>query len=439
MLTGRHAHSTGILKNSGVLPPNEPTFAQRLRDAGYATCFTGKLHLAQNAAVGSEDCDRRLRQMGFDDPLPVVGKAWGLVGESDCIYRKFLKEHGVFDQVARDYLDRILAHSGHYAKPFAAAEEYFQDIFISRLTTDWLASYEGGQPFFLWCNWGGPHTPWDAPGRYAEMYDPAAIGPPLDDPMERAPNALRQRSKGTSANVSEADWRACKALYYGNVNVIDDGIAAILQTLEQRGMLENTLVIYFSDHGEMLFDHGMLQKTLMYEASAGIPLLVRWPARFRQGVVSDAPTGALDLVPLMLELAGADPLPVGHGVSPLPVLTGTAATHRSAVFSEMAETKMVRQDNWKFVYNPNWEIQQLFDLAADPNEVNNLAGLPEHAATEARLREALLEWLINTEARPNSGTIDNRAQGRQLRRTALASYERLTGKPFAATPGGSNE
>jgi len=432
LLTGRYSRSTGIIENAGEVLPEEPTFPQHLRQAGYHTCFTGKLHLAQGAAVGSAQCQERLGQMGFDNAMPVVGKACAFIGDSDCVYRRFLKEHGVYNEAAEDYLGRLLGRgAGVLAKPFAGGEQYFQDIFISRISNEWLSSYDGEKPFFLWCNWGGPHPPWDAPGHYAKLYDPADVDVPVSDPMERAPQSLRETSRSLSSSLTEEQWRGCRALYYGNVNVVDDGIATMLDTLEARGLLDNTLVIYASDHGEMLFDHGLRGKSKMYEASAGVPLIVRWPERFPQGVVTDALASTLDLVPLMLETAGAEPLPVGHGVSPLPVLTGEAEAHRECVFSEMSAKKMVRRGNWKYVCAPAWETPQLFNLEDDPDELDNLAGLPEAADVEAGLARDLLRWLTTTEVRPNSGQTNAAKKWPDLMARARAAYQQVTGRTWS--------
>jgi choline-sulfatase len=234
------------------------------------------------------------------------------------------------------------------------------------------------------------------------MYDPAKMDPPIDDPLEGAPTLLHKKQKAQTGAMPPDAWRACRANYYGMINVVDDAIAAMLDSLEKRGAIENTIVIYTSDHGEMLFNHGFHGKSLMYEESAGVPLIVRWPKHFQKGAASEALTSALDLVPALLSVAGAPAMKAIHGVSVLPVLTGRSSAHREEVFSEMGTMKMLRRGDWKYVYDPAWNVQQLLNLREDPREMKNLSGAPDQAARERDMRDRILQWMIETESRPNT-------------------------------------
>ena len=403
LLTNRYAHNNGILYNQGLTERDDPTCAQAFQAAGYHACVTGKIHFCQGPKPGTSDCNVRLREMGFHEPMANNGKVFAAIGDQDDMYRKYLKEKGVFERFREDYVER------HYGvrvivRPSVLSEEDFHDAYIGRITRDWLAAYDGEQPFFCWCNWGGPHSPWDAPGRYAEMYDPRDMDPPIDDPMEHAPTALRERQRRQASRGDPDIWRACRASYYGMINVVDDAIGSMLDALEERDVLEDTIVIYTADHGEMLYDHGLTGKSVMYEGSARVPLIVRWPRRFMRGARSDALVSTLDAISTILETAGAAPMVQAHGRSLLPVLTGESEAHRECVFSEMGPIKMVRHGPWKYVYRPGWDVQQLFNLEEDPDEVNNLAGVSAGAERERALRDSILDWMIETEARPNTLT-----------------------------------
>ncbi len=403
VLTDRYGHNTGVMRNLSRLREGERTFAQQLQQAGYTTCFTGKLHMALGCRTGGAECNRRLGELGFEHLLPTNGKEAGLQGQFDCGYRRFLREHGVFDQIAEDYRLRLEKRPEWYAEPFPVDGKYLLDNYVTRITRQWIEEYDGDRPFFLWCNWGGPHPPWDAPPPYDRRYPLEKIDPYIGDPGAGMPKELRKRCLGQRTPWPEEEaWRRCKAMYYGNVNIIDDGVGEILEALERRGWLDDTLVIYSSDHGEMLFDHGMLGKGVMYEPAVKVPLLVSWPARFRQGQVSAALSSTLDLVPLMLEVAGAEQLPIFHGWSLRPVLTGESSRCRPFVAAEMMKCKMVREGQWKYVYHPNWKTHQLFDLANDPDELHNLSGDPAYAEQEDALRERMLRWLVTTEMQPNT-------------------------------------
>ena len=405
-LTGRHGRNTGVTTNKGYLRDDEPTFAQALQEAGYHTAFIGKTHLGQSTRAGDSACDEWLHCKGFTDAIPQFGKVGAALWGTDDCYQRHLSKKGMRDRFREDYRERR-GSSTVVARPSVLPEEDFHDNFISDLTCEWIAEYSGEQPFFCWCNWGGPHAPFDAPGRYAEMYAAEDVDLPVSDPMERTPGPWRARSAKTLAGMSEPSIRECRAHYYGLVNVIDDGVGRVLQTLERRGLLDNTVVVYTSDHGEMLFEHGLMAKSTMYEEAVKVPLLVRWPERFRGGRDCHQLVSLLDLTATCIDLAAAETLPVSHGKSLIPLLEGRDVEHRRAVFSELGPQvegpmKMVREGRYKFIYHPGWEIPQLFDLEADPRELTNLAGLADYAEVETRLRERLLNWCFETDVLPNT-------------------------------------
>ncbi|MDP6038026.1 MAG: sulfatase-like hydrolase/transferase, partial [Candidatus Latescibacteria bacterium] len=156
------------------------------------------------------------------------------------------------------------------------------------------------------------------------------------------------------------------------------------------------------DHGEMLYDRGMQGKQLMYDQSSKVPLVIRLPEGLDRGRTSDTLVSSLDLVATFLDVAG-ESINICHGESLMPTLNNEVASHRDEVFSEMGAKKMIRRGEWKYVYHPEREIQQLFNLVDDPNELNNQSGSVGVLALEREMRERLLEWLVETEAQPTAG------------------------------------
>jgi choline-sulfatase len=407
-LTGRFGHNTGIRRNPDrKLQTDEPTFVNALSEAGYRTGFVGKAHFAQQSEPGEPEYDEAMHEFGFDDVDAHHGKVFAAKGSADTSYRRHLKDKGVFEDFEADYLKRRPwegSGTPHwYTAPSALDPEDYHDAFIGRRTAEWIQDYDREEPFFMWCNWGGPHAPWDAPGEYAELYDPEEVDEPIEDPLDGAPTALKRRQENHSGDMPEGAWRECRAHYYGMINVIDDAIDRILGALEERGMLENTIVVYASDHGEMLFDRGMYAKGLMYEQSAGVPMLVRYPEAYASGATIERPVSTMDLVATFLDAAGADTLDPCHGVSLTDALeTGDDdAVARDAAYSEMGTLKMVREGDWKYVYDPNWDRAQLFNLAEDPDELNNRAADPDCAGRVAEMHRQLTDWMIDTEETPD--------------------------------------
>ena len=187
--------------------------------------------------------------------------------------------------------------------------------------------------------------------------------------------------------------RRLRRAYYGLVTYLDDKVGGLLATLEETGLLDNTVVVFTSDHGDMLCEKEMVQKRCFYEWSCRVPLIVRFPDQWQAGTTVETPTSLLDLLPTFCELAGAEASLPHDGTSLLPIIEGQQADRH--IFAQAHEAVgapciMVREGQFKYNYIHGHQ-PQLFDLESDPGEWNNLAGAAEHAATETRLRELILD------------------------------------------------
>ena len=374
LMTGRYPHQNGVYSNR--CKPETPiteqwTFPRELRKAGYFTGFIGKTHLAQKAAKLDYDAPEFIGEMkryGLDSVLSSLGKvSAGMGAKRDCPYTRHLKKKGLYEAFCADMRGRQgkKTKGGEkrprwYSEPSPLSGDDFHDAWIGARAADWVRDYKEEKPFMLWVNWGGPHAPWDAPKPYHSMYDPRNVSLPYADPREGYPIGTYSKP---SVEWSEDATRKVRANYYGLINVVDDAIGRIVEMLRQRGMLDNTIVIYCSDHGEMLGNHGRYAKGVMYRDSVGVPLIVSSPKRFVRNKKIDAPANTLDLIPTILEAAG---LPVSKGVegkSLIPILTGKTTQHTEAVFSEIRAGKqhhmMVRTERYKYVCCPDWERAKL--------------------------------------------------------------------------------
>ena len=175
--------------------------------------------------------------------------------------------------------------------------------------------YRNDQPFFLWSSWIAPHPPFAPSEPYDELYDPAAMPLPeyADRPVRDLPSALwPHRARLDGAHRDPDRMRRIRALYYGLIGQVDDGIARILAALRELRLEENTVVLFTADHGEMLGDHGLSQKNCPYEPSVRVPLLLRWPGRTQAGTACDDPVGLTDVLPTLVKELGLD-YPAGQG------------------------------------------------------------------------------------------------------------------------------
>jgi arylsulfatase A-like enzyme len=219
-----------------------------------------------------------------------------------------------------------------------------------------------------------------------------------------------------------------KSHYYALNTLVDDWIGRIVEVLKEQGQYDNTIIIYTSDHGDLLGDHGLIFKQCFYEQSVKAPLIIHAPTRFQARRVYDL-VESLDIFSTICELGQAWPGEGIHGKSLVPLLRGEVGyTHRHAAFSENYFGKMVRHEQYKMVYYSGKSYGELYDLETDPFERHNLWKALEDSAVKRRLKDLLLEWMAVTEdqlplpVRPDH--FDNTPRQRTMRDGATALCER---------------
>ena len=247
----------------------------------------------------------------------------------------------------------------------------------------------------------GPHGPYWSPEPYASQFDPTLVAGP-SDVQQLSTSTLYDaadlaKEKEIARTISQ--YREQRAAYLGMIAFIDSLVGQIVETLQHREVLEQTLIVFTSDHGNMLGDHGLAGKRYYYEQSVRVPLIlagskIPHDERVGSGIQRELVSG-VDLYPTFLDAAGLDPVASGReGISLLRLLTEEIMP-RQAVFSELGTTTMMRDANWKLVYDPEQGgVQYLFNLRTDPHENHNCAGDPAYRNIEADLVELLLNRLI---------------------------------------------
>ena len=256
-----------------------------------------------------------------------------------------------------------------------------------------------------------PHNPFEPPEPYASMYDPADMPVPEtfhSDLSGKPPQHLAYKRRGRAGigsnyeELTEDALRRVIAYYYASVTLVDEQVGKIVGALETKGILDDTLIVFLSDHGELLGHHGLLLKStdaypILYDKSLHVPLIFRLPGGPGGRVVERA-VELIDLAPTVLEAAGLEVAPELQGFSLLDAARGGEAPERKSVFSETGAVKMLRTERYKLVYYPGQAYGELYDLMADPLEINNLWDDPRHAQHKAEMTVALLDRLIGSEA-----------------------------------------
>ncbi|MGH2587978.1 MAG: sulfatase family protein, partial [Dehalococcoidia bacterium] len=280
-LTERYVRDHGVSDNTFQLDPGPlPTFVGALRDAGYHTAAIGKLHLYTHGGAGdTRDHLARLHEFGFQEAHELVGKmASRRVGSP---YHDYLKEKGLYERYVEWAAQPVRLWE---PLPWTLGVASYQDTWVGRETVRWLEQYDRAEPFFLQVGFPGPHSPWDAPPEYVERYHDVQIPLGSTRPPERPPTGplrafldMWYPIRSVPDGMPDASIIACRRAYYAAITLIDEQIGAIVAALDARRMLDNTWVVYTTDHGEMMGDHRMYEKVVFYEPSVRVPLIIRPP------------------------------------------------------------------------------------------------------------------------------------------------------------------
>ncbi len=394
LATGLHPWRLGCLDNHCYLPARVPTYYQRLRDGGYQVASVGKLDLAKptgfNGRQGRRACNFR---WGFTDPLEAEGKMHaGRAAEPVGPYGHQLQKAGLWDAFRQDYAARSQAGWIKGASHDSALPEaWHSDSWIGQQAVRWLDSAARDEPWHLFVSFVGPHDPFDPPAAWADRYRDRAMPPPIQDAREDKPAWIRRRRLG----LSDAEVAWTRRQYCANVSLIDHWIGQMRAALAARGLAENTYILFASDHGEMLGDHGLYTKSVAYEGALRVPLIVTGPD-LPQGQFCASLAELADLNPTICELAGlpyaGSELNALDARSLLPSVRDVAVGHRRNVLAQLRNFAALRTETHKLIVNYN-EAPELYDLAADPSETQNRAAQqPELAAALAsELRARALE------------------------------------------------
>ncbi|MCW8130767.1 MAG: sulfatase-like hydrolase/transferase [Planctomycetota bacterium] len=366
---GLQPHRLGALANDCFLPRAVPTYYQHLRDHGYYVGCVGKLDLAKPESYNGRDGDRPAAFMwGFTHPVECEGKMHaGQSPEPRGPYGHWLRERGLYEAFQQDYRRRNEEGYHVSAHDSVLPTEAFEDCYIGRRSAEWIERTPGDFPWHLFVSFVGPHDPYDPPAAYAERYRRAEMPPALPFVPERLPAYVRGRAQAYAPEkILETRRQYCAA-----IEAINDQVGLILAALERRGWTENTYVIFSSDHGEMLGDHGLYTKSVPYEAALRVPLLAAGPG-IAGGRVCHAPVELIDLNPTVADLAGLPAQPNLDARSFAPVLRGATHEHRGECLSSLRSFNLVRTERFKFIRHTN-QGTELFDLQEDPHETRNLA------------------------------------------------------------------
>jgi len=405
LFSGLYPHTNGVLRND---EPWTHTWVEFLAQRGYRCVNIGKMHTSPfEKAFGFHERHVVENKDRATARLPFFLDQW----DKALWARGFEKPSRVTYARRDDYGSSLGAFT------WTLPPELHSDNFVADLALMWLERYRGSEPFFLQIGFPGPHPPYDPTQEYLDRYANSDLPAPIldDQDVESQPSALKKLRQQHLAVDHDAivhlpkpnaeQLRRQRQHYFANVSMIDARIGDVIAALEKRGVLQDTILVFTSDHGDSLNDHGHSQKWTMYEPSVRVPGIIWGPGHAVAPRVVDDLVSLIDVGPTMMDLAGAAVPNWMEGRSLLPYLNGTPVEPRPYVFSEHAGDRilsgttfmtMIRTPRWKLVHFADSEEGQLFDLQEDPRETRNLWARSDLNETKTTLTAAILNWRIGS-------------------------------------------
>jgi len=385
-MTGKFCSNIGAWDNAAQMPPDVPTFAHYLRHLGYRTCLAGKMHfIGPDQLHGFEErvttdiCPSDFNWTAdWDDPWRIMDWFHTMKNVSNA---------GVAERsLQQDYDEEVAFHA-------------------TRKIFDW-AREPDARPFLLVASFTHPHDPYVTPQRFWDLYRHEDIDMPrvpFIPPDRRDAHSRRlweQYDRG-EFGITDEKVRNARHAYYGSISYVDERIGEILEALRRTKLMDNTVVIFCSDHGDMLGERGLWYKMSFYDASSRVPLIMAGPG-IPRGHRVRSNCGQADILPTLVELAagrawdGYPEPPDGKSIMPLLLAEDPERAAVSEIFSEgvAAPYLMLRKGRYKITVVEH-DPPQIFDMQADPDELSNLAADPAHAALSAQLQaEVHRRWDI---------------------------------------------
>ena len=374
-------------------------FPEILRREGYRTALFGKLHTKQAGE----------RNFGIETMRLAEGKGQFVeFGTAPDDYRRHLQERGYPDSAWRTWEDPDYPTRGW--TPCPLPEEDYIDTWTATEAVQWLG--ESDTPFFAWVSFSGPHTPWDPPAPYDTMYDPDSIPAParregeleekhpgwvdcIAQTVPATPPFSRDNTRepgidNAYSRFTERQRREMLAAYYGQITLIDAQVGRLLEHLDERGLTEDTLVLFTADHGDYLGNNWAFFKYgAQYDSLSRIPFLLRWPGHAPAGAECREMVSLIDIAPTILEAADLAPIDPMDGQSILPLLGEETPQWRDHLVLN-GKPRCVVNAEWKYLLWPDG-FAELYDRQADPHELHNRIADPTLASVRDAMHASLRE------------------------------------------------
>lgn len=375
LMTGTSPRSHEVNYNRDDPWPQLPTIAQTFRDAGYQAYAVGKLHVMPQR-----------HRIGFDDVILVEeGRTqWGVTDD----YEVYLGEYGYAGQQFAGGMN----NNEYLVRPWHLPEQFHVTNFTTQQMARTIKRRDPTRPAFWYLSYTHPHPPLAPLRDYLELYQHMEVDEPYFGEWD-LPNRLYMGGNHRVHIQGEA-LRLARRAFYALCTHIDHQIRYVLGTIREEGQLANTIIVFTSDHGDMLGNHGLWAKNLFYENSAHVPLILSGQPLDRQGV-DDRLVCLEDIMPTLLTMCGIDVPESVDGMSMI------GDDKRETLYGECnvdaMATRMLNDGRHKLIYYPVGNVSQLFDLEKDPYELNDVADQPQYTPVLAKLQKEMIARLHGTD------------------------------------------
>jgi len=396
IMTGNYSHEcTGSKNNNGRIKEGQPLLTEVLKTEGYRTYAMGKLHFVPYQEPGEPrlvhgfehvDLHESGRLIGQFDPL---GQMRGLEDYFDYLHQAgwggYTRAHGIGNNDVRPC-------------PSPLPAEHHVDHWIADRTLAQLDRHQkefADQPFFMFMSSPKPHSPYDPPRPFDQMYDPRDLPKPFGSAELLANRDSRlevERYTRAMSTLSPEAIQVIRSYYYGCISFLDNQIGRVIADIEKRGLMDDTIMIFTADHGDMMGDFGTFFKMNHLNGSVRIPFIMAGPG-IAQGTVTDALVGLQDILPTLSAASGGHIGQSVHGSDLSTLLAKGKGAVRDIIYSQTgndpAQSAMVCDGQMKYIYSQHGGIDELYDQANDPGELNNLAANEDFASTLTEYRAKL--------------------------------------------------
>lgn len=380
LLIGMPAGAHGYFANKGGSPIKDygiPTLPGILSENGYRTAAIGKMHFSPVRM------HHGYSEMHLMEEIPRR--------RQDDAYATYLKKQGLGAVQNIHGIRPLLYHRPQQAQ---VDEAHYETNWVKNRTIQWL-NENGEHPFMLCVGYIKPHPPWDIPKNFQGLYKDKVLPKAIE--RSRSYPCSNEADPWYGDLDDEDKMREIREAYYTSVTMVDESVGHIMEHLRSTGQLDNTLVIYTSDHGEMLQDKGYYSKSLPYDSSVRVPFIVRYPKSFPAGTLSEAFVDLTDILPTCLDVTGTDYPGDESRLYGGSLLKGESDRNRETIISacgflHKSRWVMCRHPRYKYVYQYNGGKEEMYDLVNDPEEVHNVIASMEGSEMHLALRKQVLDY-----------------------------------------------